>query len=119
MQLEIDKDSITQAIQDFLAKTVRDGVDYKVKEKINQAVGDAITPELAQQLAGAAFAALSAPETLQGIAEEMKRAMIEGLRITMQEAVISMVCKLQRIDPYKPSAQEAVDAIRARLFPGS
>lgn len=119
MQLEIDKDSITQAIQDFLAKTVRDGVDYHVKQKINEAVAAAITPELAQQLAGAAFAALSAPETLKAIAEEMKGAMIEGLRLTMQESIVSMVCRLQRIDAFKSSSQEAVDAIRARLFPSS
>ena len=118
MQLEINKDSIQAAIQQHLDKTVKDGIDYKVREAVNDAVADAITPEIVQGYADAAIKALTDPAVTERIVREMNEAMAEVVRVTMQEAIVSVVVKLRDQRRCGGSTnQEQSEEIRKRLFP--
>lgn len=118
MELKIDQAKIQEAIQDHLDRTVKEGIDYKVKEQLNQAIADAITPEVVSGYAEAAVRALTDPSVTQRIVTEMQHAIAEGVRLTMQEAIVSVVAKLRGYQPTRDKEDAArLEALRARLFP--
>lgn len=114
MELKIDPAQIQSAIQDHLDRVVKDGIDYRVKEQLNKAIADAITPEIVAGYAAAAVKALTDPTVTQRIVQEMHNAIAEGAREAMQEAVVSVVARIRGIRIIDdPKVQE----IRQRLFP--
>jgi methyl coenzyme M reductase alpha subunit len=118
MELKIDQSTIESAIQEHLNEVVKRGVDYKVKDAINQAIADAITPEVVSGYAEAAVRALTDPTVSQRIVSEMHAAIAEAVRLTMQEAVVAVAARLRGYSPSRSGDDQArLDALRERLFP--
>ena len=116
MKIEIDPAQIQAAIQAHLDKTVKDGIDYKVREALNDAIAKAITPEIVSGYADAAVKAMTDPAVTQRIVTEMQLAIAEGVKLTMQEAIVGVACRL-RPQVRNSEEQARVDAMRERLFP--
>ena len=118
MQLNIDQASIEAAIKAHLDETVARGIDYKVKEAINRAIADAITPEIVQSYVDSAMSALTDPDVSLRIVSEMQHAMAEAVRVTMEETVLAVAVRLRGYSTSRDRDAEAkIDALRERLFP--
>ena len=118
MQLNIDQASIEAAIKAHLDETVALGIDYKVKEAINKAIADAITPEIVQSYVDSAMSALTDPDVSLRIVSEMQHAMAEAVRVTMEETVLAVAVRLRGYSPNRNREDEAkIDTLRERLFP--
>lgn len=118
MQLEIKSDSIREAIQQHLDQTVREGINYRVKDALNKAIADAITPEVVTSYVEAAMQALTDPEITKRIVTEMQLAIAEGVRLTMQEAIVSVAARLRGYNVNRNREDEQkLEDLRARLFP--
>lgn len=118
MQLNIDQASIEAAIKAHLDETVARGIDYKVKEAINKAIADAITPEIVQSYVDSAMSALTDPDVSLRIVSEMQHAMAEAVRVTMEETVLAVAVRLRGYNTSRDrDAESKIDALRERLFP--
>jgi methyl coenzyme M reductase alpha subunit len=116
MQLEISQEAIQAAIQAHLDETVKRGIDYKVTNALNNAIAAAITPEVVSGYVDAAMKAITDPAITQRIVTEMQAAIAEGVRLTMQEAIVGVACRL-RPQSRNTEEQARMDAVRERLFP--
>ena len=116
MKLEISQEAIQAAIQEHLDKTVKEGISYKVTNALNDAIAEAITPEIVSGYVDAAMKAITDPAVTQRIVTEMQLAIAEGVKLTMQEAIVGVACRL-RPQVRNSEEQARVDAMRERLFP--
>jgi glycosyltransferase A (GT-A) superfamily protein (DUF2064 family) len=119
MKLEINQAKIEEAIQAHLDKMVTEGIDWQVKEQLNKAIGDAITPEIVKGYADAAIKAMTSPDVTQRIVTEMNDALAEAVRQTMQEAVVAVVVKLRTMRRSGSSMEmdQMASEVRNQLFP--
>jgi hypothetical protein len=119
MELKIDEKEISAAIQLHLDEVVKKGIDYRTQEALNDAIAKAITPEVVSGYATAAVKALTDPDITRRIVVEMQRAIGEAVRMTMQEAILSVAARLRGLPSYNRSKEESakMDELRQRLFP--
>lgn len=120
MEIKINPEQIQAAIQSHLDRVVKEGIDYRVKEAINTAIADAITPEVVAGYAEAAVKALTDPGVTQRIVEEMHAAISEAARLTMQEAIVSVASKLRGYNLNRNRDDtEKIEELREKLFPST
>lgn len=118
MEIKIDKTQIEAAIQAHLDESVRKGIDYRVTQALNSAIADAITPEIVSGYVDAAMQALTDPAVTQRIVTEMQHAIAEGVRMTLQEAIVSVAGRLRGYSPNRNREDEQrLEELRRRLFP--
>lgn len=118
MELKIDETKIEAAIQDHLDHAVREGINYRIKDALDKAIADAITPEIVSGYVAAAMQALTDPGVTQRIVTEMQHAIAEGVRITMEEAIVGVAGRLRGYNPSRNKDDEQkLETLRTRLFP--
>jgi hypothetical protein len=118
MKLEIDQEKITAVIQEHLDRAVKDGIDYRIKQQINEVIAEAITPEVVRHYATAAVAAMTDPKVTERMVAELQRAVAEGVRMTMEEAIVTVACRLRGYQPNRSSEDQVkMEQMRDRLFP--
>ena len=118
MDIMINQVAIAAAVQRSIDKAVADAFGgYEV----NRAIANAIVGQVTDGAIGKALAVVTTQidtgKLVTALAGEIERATTRAVVRTIEEALISLVCKLRNIPEYGDEAARKRAAVRSELFP--
>jgi len=119
MQIELDQDKITEAINQTASMAVEDSLrGYSVQ----RAIAEVVTKEVATgAIAEAIRQAVKQMDTVkltQHLAEEMQRHTTRAVVNVLQEGMLQTVCKLRGIGDYSEADKKERARLKFELFSG-
>ncbi len=117
MEITIDQDKITEAINQTATKAVQDSLgSYNVQ----RAIAEVVTTEVAEgAIAEAIRQAVKQMDTnklTQHLAAELQRHTVRAVVNVLQEGLLQTVCKLRGIGDYNDSDKKERARLKVELF---